>query len=140
MPITSWDHYTIRANDLNATWRFYEKALGLRIEERQGLPPGVRGAIVYLGDAQIVHMFQASDEMQARFARLPSHQQTEGWNTGRLHHVEFWATGLKQMRDQLSANGVAFTERALADKYQVGMYDPDGIQVNLNFPLSEAST
>ena len=138
MPITAWDHYTIRANDLDTTWRFYEHALGLRIEERKGLPPGVRGAIVFLGDAQVVHMFQASDEMQARFAKMPGHEQNGGWNTGRLHHVEFWATGLKEMRDRLAGQGVSFTERTLADKHQVGMYDPDGIQVNLNFPLVEA--
>ncbi len=138
MPITSWDHYTIRANDFAKSWQFYEKALGLRVEVRQGLPAGMQGAIIWLGDRQVVHMFQASDAMQETFAKLPTHEQTGGWNTGRLHHVEFWADGLDAMKAQLAAQGVTISERKLPDKYQVGMYDPDGIQVNLNFPLSEA--
>jgi catechol 2,3-dioxygenase-like lactoylglutathione lyase family enzyme len=138
MAITSFDHYTVRSHDLDAAWRFYEQALGLKVEARQGLPPGVKAAIVWCGDTQVVHLFQASEQMEAIFARMPSREQVEGWMTGRLHHVEFWATGLPEMRQRLKANGISFSERPLADKYQVGMTDPDNIQVNLNFPLAEA--
>ena len=95
--------------------------------------------IVSLGDREVVHVFQASDAMEAIFARLPPAEQLEGWNTGRLHHVEFWATDLPTMRARLAAHGVQTKERALPDKYQVQMNDPDGIEVNLNFPLSEAT-
>jgi hypothetical protein len=42
------------------------------------------------------------------------------------------------MRAQLAREGVKTVERTLPDKYQVQMQDPDGIEVNLNFPLSEA--
>jgi hypothetical protein len=51
--------------------------------------------------------------------------------------VEFWATDLESMRARLAAHGVAVKERKLPDKYQVQTNDPDGIEVNLNFPLSE---
>ena len=54
-----------------------------------------------------------------------------------IHHVEFWASDLQEIRERLSTHGVAVTERTLPDKHQLHMTDPDGIQVNLNFPLAE---
>jgi len=135
MPITEFDHYTVRSQDIDASWRFYEQTLGLKVWKRDVPVPAF---IVGIGERQVVHVFQASPEMEAIFAQMPSADTLKGWNTGRLHHVEFWATGLNEMKAQLQQQGIAFSERKLPDKYQVGMTDPDGIQVNLNFPLSEA--
>jgi catechol 2,3-dioxygenase-like lactoylglutathione lyase family enzyme len=137
MPITGWDHYTVRSKDTFASWAFYEQALGLNVRKREGF--SVPAFIVSIGDREVVHVFQASAEMEAIFARLPAAEQLDGWNTGRLHHVEFWAADLNSVRAQLSANGVAVAERTLPDKHQLHMTDPDGIQVNLNFPLSEVA-
>jgi len=135
MPITAWDHYTVRSKDAQASWAFYEQVLGLNVRERAGF--SVPAFIVSIGDHEVVHVFQASPEMEAIFATLSPAEQLKGWNTGRLHHVEFWATDLAAMRARLAAHGVAVQERQLPDKYQVQMNDPDGIEVNLNFPLSE---
>jgi catechol 2,3-dioxygenase-like lactoylglutathione lyase family enzyme len=135
MPITEWDHYTVRSKDAAASWAFYEQALGLNVRKREGF--SVPAFIVSIGDREVVHVFQASAEMEAIFARLPAAEELQGWNTGRLHHVEFWATDLESMRARLVAHGVAVKERKLPDKYQVQTNDPDGIEVNLNFPLSE---
>jgi catechol 2,3-dioxygenase-like lactoylglutathione lyase family enzyme len=138
MPITAWDHYTVRSKDTAASWAFYEQALGLNVRTREGF--AVPAFIVSIGDREVVHVFQASPEMEVIFARLPPAEQLEGWNTGRLHHVEFWATDLTAMRARLAAHGVAVSERTLPDKHQLQMTDPDGIQLNLNFPLSELAT
>jgi hypothetical protein len=54
-------------------------------------------------------------------------------------HVEFWATGLAEYRASWNAQGVKFTERMLPDKYQIGIMDPDNIQVNINFPTTEGA-
>jgi hypothetical protein len=75
--------------------------------------------------------------METIFARMPSSDQLDGWTTGRLHHVEFWARDVAAVRARLASNSVTVTERQLPDKLQLQMTDPDGIQVNLNFPLSE---
>ena len=75
--------------------------------------------------------------MESIFAKMPSAADLDGWSTGRLHHVEFWAEDLVAMRERLAADGVAVNERTLPDKHQLQMTDPDGIQVNLNFRLSE---
>lgn len=136
MPINSFDHYTVRSADIEASWRFYEQTLGLRVVERQ--VPNGRAARVQIGDTDVVHIFQATPEMEAIFARMPSREALAGWNTGRLHHVEFWATGLPETRDRLNRAGAPFSEATLADKHQLRLTDPDGIGVNLNFPLAEA--
>jgi hypothetical protein len=77
--------------------------------------------------------------MEAIFAKLPSAETLQGWNTGRLHHVEFWAAGLKDMKERFTREGAQFSERTLADKHQVQLRDPDGIAVNVNFQLSEVT-
>jgi len=136
MPITTFDHYTVRSADLDASRRFYEQALGLHVIDRP--VPNGRAARVQIGETDVVHIFQATPEMEAIFARMPSRETLEGWNTGRIHHVEFWAAGLPETRDRLNRAGVSFSEATLPDKHQLRLTDPDGIGVNLNFPLSEA--
>ena len=133
--INEFDHYTVRSSDHEASWRFYEGALGLTVRRREGTP--VPAFKVSIGEREVVHVFQAAPEMEAIFAKLPPARELEGWNTGRLHHVEFWATGLAEMKERLGREGVPIVERTLGDKHQVQVYDPDGIAVNLNFPLSE---
>lgn len=134
MPIREFDHYTVRSADVDASWRFYERALGLNVRKREGFP--VPAFIVSIGTREVVHVFRAGEELEKIFAAMTT--PDPAWRTGRLHHVEFWATGLAAMRAQLAREGVKTVERTLPDKYQVQMQDPDGIEVNLNFPLSEA--
>ncbi|HEY1297479.1 MAG TPA: VOC family protein [Chloroflexota bacterium] len=138
MAIVEWDHYTVRAKDTEASRGFYEGALGLNVRERVGF--AVPAFIVSIGDREVVHVFQASAEMESIFRRMPSAADLDGWATGRLHHVEFWAEDLVGTRERLAAHGVAVNERTLPDKHQLQLTDPDGIQVNLNFQLSEVQT
>ena len=136
MPLTGYDHYTVRASNLDATWKFYADALGLRVTERAGFP--VKAAIVWLGDDQVVHLFQALPEAEEVFARMAPKDKAEAeYPTGRIQHVEFWAEGLKEMRDRIAAAGFEYAERTLPDKHQVTTADPDGIRIGLNFPLAE---
>src|SRR4051794_16657348 len=138
MPIVDWDHYTVRARDAAASRTFYEQALGLSVRPREGF--SVPAFIVSIEEREVVHVFQASSDMEAIFARLPAADEVQGWMTGRLHHVEFWATDLPAMRARLAAQGLTASERTLPDKHQLHLTDPDGIQVNLNFPLAEVAT
>src|SRR5438105_8320528 len=137
MPITAWDHYTVRSRDAAASWAFYEQALGLNVHKREGF--AVPAFIVSIGEREVVHVFQASPEMEAIFAKMPPAEALQGWNTGRLHHVEFWAADLAGVRARLAAHGIGVLERTLPDKHQLELNDPDGIEVNLNFPLSEVA-
>jgi catechol 2,3-dioxygenase-like lactoylglutathione lyase family enzyme len=136
MGITRFDHYTVRSADLDASWRFYERVLGLSVRKREGVP--MPAFIVSAGDVEVVHVFQAGAEMDAALRRMaPDKRDPVSWSTGRLQHIEFWAASLDEMKRRWTAEGVEFTERTLPDKHQVGLRDPDDIMVNLNFPLSE---
>jgi catechol 2,3-dioxygenase-like lactoylglutathione lyase family enzyme len=136
LAIESFDHYTIRCKDLDTTSRFYEQALGLNVRPRLDRP--IPGAVVSIGALEVVHLFQATAEQDSVFARMePSDEGTAAWRTGRLHHVEFWAKGLAESRERLSAAGVTFSERTLPDKHQISVRDPDEVQIGLNFPIGE---
>ena len=136
MTIDAFDHYTIRANDLDATWRFYAGVLGLRVEQRANFPG--KAGVVWIGDTQVVHMFQASPEMQAVFASLaPADEAAAQWRTGRLQHVGFWARDHRAMKARFEQHGVPYRERTLPDKHQLVVHDPDEIEIEINFPLSE---
>lgn len=136
MPINEFDHYTLRAKDIDASWRFYEKGLGLNVRKREGFP--IPAFIVSIGTREVVHAFAAGEEIEKIFARMqPVDEETAKWQTGRLQHVEFWATGLNEMKANFDKEGIAWSERTLPDKHQVGVTDPDAIVVNINYPLSE---
>ena len=85
------------------------------MRERTGAPWKAYKASI--GEVEVVHCFQASEEMEAIFAQYPGEDVLKGWNTGRIHHVEFWAKDLDGFKARLEANGVTFTERKLPDKY-----------------------
>jgi catechol 2,3-dioxygenase-like lactoylglutathione lyase family enzyme len=137
VPIEAFDHYTLRCSDLQASWRFYADVLGFRVIEREGVT--IPAAIVYLGEMMLIHLFQASDDMQAVFARLePPDPEAAQWGTGRLHHIAFQASGLEEIRARLRAHGLAFTERTLpAIKHLVLVKDPDNVEIELAFSLDE---
>lgn len=136
MTITAFDHYTVRCRDLTVSWRFYEQALGLRVEERLGA--SAPGARVYIGQLEVVNLFQASAEQEVIFALMaPTDAEVALWPTGRLQHVGFWGTGVEAMRARLAAETVEFRERTLADKHQFILRDPDGVEIEINFPRSE---
>jgi catechol 2,3-dioxygenase-like lactoylglutathione lyase family enzyme len=136
--IEAFDHYTLRCADLQASWRFYEDLLGFRVTQRPGM--SIPAAIVYLGDMMLIHMFQAGPEMEAIFARLKAPDaEAAGWGTGRLHHIAFQASGLKEMRKRLNDNAVTFTERTLPtlSKHLVLLKDPDNVEIELSFTLQD---
>jgi catechol 2,3-dioxygenase-like lactoylglutathione lyase family enzyme len=138
MTIYAWDHYTIRCADLQASWRFYEQVMGLRVTERSGM--SIPAAIVYLGDMMLIHLFQAGPELEAIFARVkPPDAESAQWATGRIHHIAFQARDLPAMRQRLSQNTIAFTERTLpaASKHLIVLKDPDKVEIELSFALHE---
>ena len=138
MTIDAFDHYTIRCANLAAAWHFYEHVLGLRVIQRPGM--SVPAAIVYLGEMQLIHLFQAGPELEAIFARLrPPDPEAAQWATGRIHHIALQARGLVDMRERLNQNGVVFTERTLptASKHLIVLKDPDNVEIELSFALHE---
>jgi hypothetical protein len=60
------------------------------------------------------------------------------WQTGRMHHIALWATGLREMQARLARCGVPARERSQGNYYRVVVNDPDGVELEINFPIAEA--
>jgi len=116
----------------------YADVLGLRVTERGGV--SIPAAIVFLDEQQLIHLFQATPDLQAIFERLaPPDPEAAAWGTGRLHHVALQASGLNDTRQRLEQAHIAFTERTLtaAGKHLVLLKDPDNLEIELAFGLHE---
>jgi catechol 2,3-dioxygenase-like lactoylglutathione lyase family enzyme len=132
MPAQSLNHYTIMARDLEATKNFYEQIVGLKVGERP--PLNFPGYWLYCGDVPTVHLlgYRAIDPVIADGPSYPA-------KTGRLDHIAFSCTGLKDMKATLQSNKIKYDERVLPrlNMTQLFYLDPDGIAVECNFPAEE---
>lgn len=128
MPAQSLNHFTIQVRDLEATKNFYADIVGLTVGDRP--PLGFPGYWLYCGGVPTVHLiYNRADD--APIDGVP--------DTGRLDHIAFASTGLKEMRGKLQQHGIKFDERVLPrlNMTQLFYKDPDGISIEMNFPPEE---
>jgi catechol 2,3-dioxygenase-like lactoylglutathione lyase family enzyme len=139
VPLSHIEHYLVAAEDMERTRDWYRDVLGMQ----EGWHPDFGFPVywMYLDGKDVVHIGrsarQASDNQKAYLGRLA---QDSGAGTGALDHIAFRSTGLKETLAHLRRHGVAFSERRANGQalYQLFMYDPNGIKVELNFDSSEA--
>jgi catechol 2,3-dioxygenase-like lactoylglutathione lyase family enzyme len=140
MPITMFDHYTLRSANVDVTASFYERVMGFRVEKLDAFDFPMR--LLFLGDQALVHLLGAGpalDEFLARSA--PSYTAGVERKTGNMEHVAFNGAGLREFKEKLDAAGVRYVQRSL-DDYGVAQFlldDPDGVEIEVNFPLAELS-
>lgn len=138
MPITMFDHYTLRSRDIDVTARFYADVMGFRVERLDAFDFPFR--LLFLGDQAVVHLLGAGPALDAFLDRhAPSHAEGAVRKTGNLEHVAFNGTGLADFVARLRNAGVPHVERTLADYgvHQLMFDDPDGVEIEVNFPLAE---
>ena len=124
------DHYNIETVNLEETIRFYCDVLGLYVGDRPPLP--FPGAWLYCENhLPTIHLI-GTDPGQPDRPKVPS---------GRLHHICFATTGKEEIRKRLVAAGIKFNTVVLpVVRYtQFFMQDPNGINVELNFPAEETT-
>lgn len=128
MPALALNHYTIRVRDLEATKAFYEDIVGLTAGDRP--PLAFPGYWLYCGGVPVVHLVGHRDDD-------PPIEGTP--DAGRLDHIAFSAENLALMRERLRANRIAYDERVLPrlNMRQLFFTDPDGINIEFNFPPAE---
>lgn len=140
MPITLFDHYTLRSADVDRSARFYEQLMGFRVERLDAFAFPMR--LLFLGDQALVHLLGAGPALDEFLAReAPSHRSGPARRTGNLEHVAFNGSGLREFKEKLDAAAVPYVQRSL-DDYGVAQFlfdDPDGVEIEVNFPLSELS-
>ena len=139
MALSHITHYLIAANDVQETRDWYCNVLGLE----EGWHPDFGFPVIWLyaNGVDVVHIGrnakEATSNQEAYLGRLA---QDTGSGTGAIDHIAFLATGLEESLARLRRHGVEFTERQANGQalYQVFMFDPNGIKVELNFAAAEA--
>jgi catechol 2,3-dioxygenase-like lactoylglutathione lyase family enzyme len=139
MPVSHIEHYLIAADDMDSTSEWYRSVLGME----EGWHPdfGFPVCWLYLGGCDVVHITQsAKHASQNQKIYLGGTAQNTGSGTGAIDHIAFRATGLAETMAHLRSSGIAFDERRANGQavYQLFMFDPNGIKVELNFDAAEA--
>lgn len=139
MPLAHIEHYLIAADDMEATKAWYCSVLGMT----EGWHPEFNFPVywLYLDGKDVVHIGQnakhATDNQKTYLGRT---SENTGTGTGAIDHIAFRATGLPAMMAHLKQHKIEFKERRANGQslYQLFMFDPNGIKVELNFDAAEA--
>jgi len=138
MPLSHIEHLLIQSPDIDATRDWYMRVLGLR----DGPHPDFGFPVhwLYLGDEPVLHLAEGGAAVSENRKRYLGQQSQATTGTGVIDHVAFRATGLKEMLAHFDKLGVEFKERQVDDQglYQLFLFDPNGVKVELNYPASEA--
>ena len=139
MPLLHIEHFLIAADDIERTGEWYCRVLGLK----EGPHPDFCFPVkwLYADKVDVVHIGPSAKnagDNQKRYLGRTS--QDTGAGTGALDHIAFRATGLKPMMAHLRSQGIAFNERRANGQalYQLFLYDPNGIKIELNYDAAEA--
>ena len=132
MSIVELNHYFVRANDLEATRRFYMEVLGLEQMPRPDFPfpgywLGTGGRIqVHMGPHNIPHR-------ESYYPGTPAHAATD--QSGVVDHIAFLADDPESFIARFRRLGLEYRPRFLpASKlYQLFIRDPNGLMIELNF-------
>ena len=123
MPINSFDHINVRTANLDAMVKWYGEALGLT--------PGARpafsfpGAWLYLGDQAIIHLV-GIEEAQKNVEP-------------QIEHFALNASDLKGFLSNLDRLGTGYNHRRIpSGSLQIGILDPDGNHLHVDFTAEEA--
>ena len=129
MSLDQLNHFSIRLapDAIDETARFYTDVLGLVDGDRP--PFEFPGHWLYCGGLPVVHLIGTASAKEAETST----------GTGSLDHIAFSATGLGEMRERLAKLGVGYREREVpgAGLHQIFVYDPTGIQIELNYPADD---
>lgn len=138
MPLSHIEHMLVQTADIAKTVEWYVRVLGMRA----GFTPDFKFPVqwLYLGDNDVVHVTEGGTAASENRKRYVGQQSEALSGTGVIDHVAFRCTGLTDMLAHLRAEKVEFKERQVNDQglYQLFMFDPNGIKVELNFANSEA--
>src|SRR5258706_9990334 len=139
MPLSHIEHFLLQTDDMEATRDWYVRVLGMHV----GPSPDFKFPVfwLYLGDKDVVHVTQGGKEVSANRKKYVGQQSEATKGTGVIDHLAFRATGLRDMMAHLKKLGVDFKQRQVDDQglYQLFMFDPNGVKIELNYAKAEAA-
>lgn len=123
MAVQGMEHFTVLAEDLEATRAFYREILGL--EEGYRPPLGFPGVWLYVGGRAVLHVIAGR--------ALPAEP------AGVLDHMAFAAKDLPGTLAKLKQRRIEYVLRRQADTrvWQLFFHDPSGAKVELDFAAEE---
>jgi len=139
----SLNHFSIRTLDLPATKEFYVSVLGLEDGPRPEFPfPGYwryQGPSSEYANAAVHIIGIDAKDTSGLTNYLGDRDKQKLQGSGALDHVAFFATGLKDMVQRLQSKGIEPRRRDVPGigLHQLFLDDPNGLVVELNYPLSE---
>jgi len=140
MPLSHIEHFLVAADDIDGTRDWYARVLGMK----PGAHPDFGFPVhwMYVDGVDVVHIGPSgkqAGEIQRRYLGRTSQQSAEG--TGAIDHIAFRATGLRAMLEHLKREKVPFSQRRANGQalFQLFLYDPNGIKIELNYAADEAA-
>jgi catechol 2,3-dioxygenase-like lactoylglutathione lyase family enzyme len=138
MPLSFMEHFLLQCVDIEATKDWYVNVLGMKV----GPAPDFKFPVywLYVGDRDVLHITQGGAQVSENRKRYVGQESQATEGSGVIDHVAFRATDLEGMIAHLKGNGIAFKERQVNDQglYQLFLFDPNGVKVELNFHAAEA--
>src|SRR3954468_7665002 len=139
MPVSHIEHFLVAADNIDTTRDWYARVLGMQSGPHPDF--GFPGHWMYVNDVDGVHIgpsAKQADEIQKKCLGRTS--QDSGTGTGAVDHIAFRATGLRAMLEHLRREKVAFSQRRANGQalFQLFLYDPNGIKIELNYAAEEA--
>ena len=139
MGVSHIEHFLVAADDIDATRDWYARVLGMT----PGPHPDFGFPVhwMYVKGVDVVHIGPSAKhagDIQKKYLGRTSQQSEAG--TGAIDHVAFRATGLRQMLEHLRRERVPFSQRRANGQalFQLFLYDPNGIKIELNYAAEEA--
>ena len=138
MPLSHIEHFLVQTASIEKTRDWYVRVLGMEV----GPNPDFKFPVcwLYLGGKDIVHLTEGGANVSDNRKKYVGQESQATQGTGVVDHIAFRATGLQDMLVHLRALGIDFKERQVDDQglYQLFMFDPNGIKIELNYANAEA--
>ena len=126
MQIGILQHVNVKTDDLAATVKFWEDAIGLESGDRPNF--AFPGAWLYSGPEAVMHLIDISGS-----------DETAHKETGSIDHVAFAAEGFDAFKQKLGGLGYDYEERIVPGGrlWQLFVRDPNGVLCELNFEAAK---
>jgi len=137
--LTQVDHFLIQTADLAKTRDWYVRTLGMT----EGWHPDFKFPVVwlYIGEKDVLHLCEGGANVSENRKKYLGQQSEAVSGSGVVDHIAFRAYGLADTIAHLQSLGVDFNQRMVSDQglYQLFMFDPNGVKIELNFDNAEAT-
>jgi catechol 2,3-dioxygenase-like lactoylglutathione lyase family enzyme len=138
MPLSHLEHFLIQTTDMQKTRDWYVEVLGMRV----GYSPDFKFPVcwLYLGERDVLHIAEGGKNVSANRMQYLGQQSDATEGSGVIDHVAFRASGLRDMLAHFKRMKIDFKSRRVSDQglFQLFMFDPNGVKVELNFAAAEA--